>query len=169
MQAFWSGGLTGTSVDDLLHATGLSRSSMYQCLGNRDAMLELAVTRYVDQQIVAIERLFSGRTLEESLLMVFNDAALTNFDGRGCLVANGLNELHAGDDARIALIRAGFARLAMALRSAIARRAPLLADPEQRSVEVMVAVAGLRTLQRAGIAAPTLLATARRYATMLAA
>ncbi len=169
MQAFWSGGLVATSVDDLLQATGLSRSSMYQCIGNRDALLELAVARYVDQQIVAIDRLFEGRTLSDALHVLFSDAALGNFGGRGCLVANGVNELHCGDAARLDVVRAGFARLAGALRAAIARAAPVAGDAAQRSVEVMVAVAGLRTLQRAGLPPAKLRAAARHYAAMLGA
>ena len=39
MQAFWSGGLATTSVDELLQATGLARSSLYNSFGNRDGML----------------------------------------------------------------------------------------------------------------------------------
>ncbi|MBU6257475.1 MAG: TetR/AcrR family transcriptional regulator, partial [Burkholderiales bacterium] len=139
MQAFWTGGLALTSVDELLQATGLSRSSMYQCIGNRDALLERAVARYVDEQISAIERAFAGRSLARAYARVLDDAALDNFDGRGCLLANGINELHAGDADRIAVVQAGFARLAEALRAAIARAAPRRRDAAQRSVELMVA------------------------------
>lgn len=168
MQAFWGAGLVATSVDDLLQATGLSRSSMYQCIGNRDTLLELAVERYVEQQVVAIERLFSRRPIGPALEKLLVDAALDNFDGRGCLLTNGVNELHACDAARIAVVRAGMARLAQALCQAIARACPRCADPEQRCVECMVAISGLRTLQRAGIAPAKLRSAALSFAAGIA-
>ncbi|MDE2456208.1 MAG: TetR/AcrR family transcriptional regulator, partial [Burkholderiales bacterium] len=140
MQAFWSGGLASTSVGELLQATGLSRSSMYQCIGNRDTLLELAVTRYVDEQVAAIERAFAGQPLDQAFARILDDAALDNFAGRGCLLANGVNELHARDADRLAGVQAGFARIAEALRAAIARAAPRRGDPAQRCVELMAAI-----------------------------
>lgn len=169
MQAFWGQGLATTSVDALLQATGLARSSMYQCLGNRDAVLDMAVRRYVDLQVEAIGRLFAGDSLAASLEAVLEDAALHNFDGRGCLLTNGVHELHGGDASCMAVVREGLARIAEALRQAIARVAPPGTDAAQRSVEVMVAIAGLRALQRGGLPETRLRAAARRYAAWLAA
>lgn len=169
MQAFWAGGLATTSVDALLQATGLSRSSMYQCIGNRDALLELAVARYVEAQVASIDQHFAGRSLPEAIGAWLEDAALRNFDGRGCLLANGIHELHGADAARIAVVRAGLARVAEALRGAIEGVAPAGTDAAQRSLEVMVAVSGLRAMQRAGMPEARLRAAARHFAGALAA
>ncbi len=168
LQAFWSGGLVATSVDDLLRATGLSRSSMYQCVGNRDTLIELAVARYVEQQTAAMERSFATLPFKKALETILIDAALNNFNGRGCLLANGLNELHRGDAMGIAVVRAGVVRLAESLRAAIAHACPRCGDAAQRCIEVMAAIAGLRTLQRAGIDERMLRVAARKFAVVLA-
>lgn len=167
MHAFWSGGLVATSVDDLLRSTGLSRSSMYQCIGNRDTLIELAVGRYVDQLIAAIDRLFAAMPFPRALETLLTDAALDNFGGRGCLLANGLTELHAAEAAGIKVVRTGMSRLCEALGRVIASGCPRCTDPAQRCVEVMVAIVGLRTLQRAGTRQTLLRGAARRFASEL--
>lgn len=167
MHAFWSGGLVATSVDDLLRATGLSRSSMYQYIGNRDTLIKLAVERYVDQRIAAIDRLFAATPFAGALETLLADAALDDFDGRGCLLANGLTELHAGGAAGLKVVQAGMSRLAETLCRVIARGCPTCTDPAQRCVEVMVAIVGLRALQRAGTQQTMLRAAARRFASGL--
>ncbi len=52
METFWSRGYEGTSVDDLVGATGLSRSSIYQAFGNKRELLDAALGHYV-QTVVA--------------------------------------------------------------------------------------------------------------------
>ena len=150
MQAFWSGGLVATSVDDLLKASGLARSSFYASFSNRDGMVCAAVERYVDLQISAITRLFARHGFADALRRLLLDAAVDNFDGRGCLLVNAVNELHAADAAGAALVRAAFARLAAALQRAIADAAPQRDDSVQLGAMLMATIAGLRTLQRAG-------------------
>jgi TetR/AcrR family transcriptional repressor of nem operon len=150
MQAFWSGGLVATSVDDLLQASGLARSSFYASFGNRDGMVCAAVERYVDLQIAAVTRLFARHGLADALHRLLLDAAIDNFDGRGCLLVNAVNELHASDAAGSEAVRAAFARLAAVLQRAIADAAPQRDDSAQLAAMLMAAIAGLRTLQRAG-------------------
>ena len=151
MQAFWIGGVTGTSVDDLLQATGLSRSSLYNSFGNREGLMQAAVERYASQQAAAIQRLFKGKSLEEALNALFMDAATSNNDGRGCLLVNAVGELHAPWPEGTAAVRDAFARVAAALESSIRLSAPERDDSAQLCVAAMAAIAGLRTLQRADL------------------
>ncbi|WP_155803658.1 TetR/AcrR family transcriptional regulator [Bordetella sp. FB-8] len=58
MHAFWMGGVIETSVDDLLQATGLSRSSLYNSFGNREGLLQVAVERYAHEQAANNHKLF---------------------------------------------------------------------------------------------------------------
>ncbi|MDE2501679.1 MAG: TetR/AcrR family transcriptional regulator, partial [Burkholderiales bacterium] len=146
MQAFWAGGVVATSVDDLLQASGLSRSSLYGSYGNRDGLLAAAVERYVDVQIAAIAALFARHGDADGLRRMLADAAVDNFDGRGCLLVNAINELHEGhasDAAGARVVRAAFARLAAALQRAIADAAPQRDDSAQRGAALMAAIAGL--------------------------
>lgn len=169
LQAFWDGGLASTSVDDLLNATGLSRSSMYQCVGNRDAWLRLAVDRYVEGQVAMIQRVFARGSLADALRRLFRSAATDNYGGRGCLLGNGVNALRADQAANLDVVRQGYARLAAQFAASVRQRAPELADADVvgRCVEIMVAIAGLRTMQRAGVPKARLVAAADRYARML--
>ena len=39
MRAFWAGGYAATSVQDLEHATGLGRGSLYNAFGDKEQLL----------------------------------------------------------------------------------------------------------------------------------
>ncbi len=168
MQAFWSGGVTGTSVDELLEATRLSRSSLYNSFGNREGLLQLAVERYALEQAAAIRKLFENKSLHEALTALFLDAATGNNDGRGCLLVNAVAELHAplaeGADA----VREAFANLAAAFEQAIRQAAPQRDDSAALCVAAMAAIAGLRTMQRAALPLNLRRQAAQRLAAALA-
>ncbi len=150
MQAFWIGGVGGTSVDDLLQATGLSRSSLYNSFGNREGLMQAATERYAQQQSAAIQRLFEGRSLEQALTALLMEAATTNCDGRGCLLVNAVAELREQTCGQgIDAVREALAQVAQTLESAIRSAAPQRSDCAQLGVATMAAIAGLRTLQRA--------------------
>ncbi len=168
LQAFWAGGLVATSVDDLLQASGLARSSFYGSFGSREGMVCAAVERYVDVQIAAIARLFAQHGFKDALRRLLVDAAVDNFDGRGCLLVNAVNELHAADAAGAEVVRTAFARLAAALQRALAEAAPQRDDSAQLAAMLMAAIAGLRTLQRAGTPLALRRAAATRFADALA-
>ncbi|MDE2256124.1 MAG: TetR/AcrR family transcriptional regulator [Betaproteobacteria bacterium] len=151
MQAFWIGGVTGTSVDDLLQATGLSRSSLYNSFGNREGLMQAAVERYAYEQAAAIQRLFENKSLDQALAALFMDAATKNYDGRGCLLVNAVGELHASQAQGVDAVQEAFARVAAALEGAIRNAAPQRNDSAQLCAAAMAAIAGLRTLQRADV------------------
>lgn len=46
MRVFWRRGFDGTSIDDLVRATGLKRGSLYNAFGDKEAMFEQAIARY---------------------------------------------------------------------------------------------------------------------------
>ena len=149
MQAFWIGGVGSTSVDDLLQATGLSRSSLYNSFGNREGLVQAATERYAQQQSAAIQRLFQGRSLEQALSALLMEAATTNYDGRGCLLVNAVAELHGTCGQGLDAVREALARVAATLEAAMRSAAPQRDDCAQLCVATMAAIAGLRTLQRA--------------------
>lgn len=162
--AFWQGGLHATSIDDLLKVTGLARSSLYNSFGSKDAFVRLAIDRYVDGQVAQLERSFKGRRLDRALEAIFLDIARDNHGGKGCLLINGVNELHDPDADALATLHAGFARVARRLTELVRASAPDTVDPSLTSAEIIAAIAGLRTLQRTGLPAATVRETARRLA-----
>ena len=112
VNVFWRGGLGTTSIDDLLCATGLSRSSLYNAFGSKDQILGRIIHRYADMQLHALELAFRQGTLRQSLTRLFDDIALDNNDGKGCLLVKGINELHYPEADALDAIRAGFSRIA---------------------------------------------------------
>ena len=51
MQLFWRKGYENTSLPDLLDAMQLSKSSLYQAFGSKQALFERCMTRYGDFMI----------------------------------------------------------------------------------------------------------------------
>ncbi len=48
LQVFWTKGFEGTSLDDLVAATGVKKQSLYNTFGNKDAMFDAALGKYLD-------------------------------------------------------------------------------------------------------------------------
>ena len=55
MHAFWQRGYDGTSLRDLLEATGLSKSSFYEIFASKQNALEQALERYCDTVVAEME------------------------------------------------------------------------------------------------------------------
>ena len=101
MRLFWSRGYEGTSINDLVDATGINRGSIYASFdGKRDIFLA-ALARYDDlyraRFLTALER---RCTPKEAIVAAFRSAAGHDADGAlpaGCLVVNSAVELSPHD------------------------------------------------------------------------
>jgi TetR/AcrR family transcriptional regulator, transcriptional repressor for nem operon len=92
-QLFWRRGVAATGIQDVVAATGLSRSSLYNAFGGKDELYVAAVRRYLDHRSRPMfDRLASdGRGLPG--VAAFFDRLLRlryagEFAGWGCLVSN---------------------------------------------------------------------------------
>ena len=63
MLLFWERGYEGTSMADLTQAMGLNPSSIYAAFGDKHALFELAVKRYMEMRAQ-----YAGKALEEPTL-----------------------------------------------------------------------------------------------------
>lgn len=54
MEVFWARGYHGTSLPDLLAATGLSRSSLYATFGDQHGLLLQALDRYIAEALARL-------------------------------------------------------------------------------------------------------------------
>ena len=169
VDVFWQGGLGTTSIDDLLRATGLSRSSLYNAFGSKDEMLCRIIQRYVDMQIHTLEQAFQEETLRRSLTRLFDVIALDNNGGKGCLLVNGINELHGPETDVLATIRAGFSRIADKLSELVSATDSSVHDgsPEVVSMQILTTIIGLRVLQRSGLPLELVREAGRRFAVSL--
>jgi AcrR family transcriptional regulator len=108
--AFWDGGYTGTSLEELSEATGMNRPSLYGAFGDKRALYLQIMERYREMGRTAMkEELSYELPLAESLRRVFRRAITIYLAGehgpRGCFLVN----TAATEAVRDSDIRAAFA------------------------------------------------------------
>jgi len=129
MDRFWRSGYSGTSLDDLCVATGLSRSSLYAAFGDKHALYLKALDLYWRLAMSAMREALADprRGIGEALMRTYDGQLSLYFseDGlpRGCFavgnatteavddpeigksLAEGLQSLDAGFEARLRMAR----------------------------------------------------------------
>lgn len=73
MLLFWERGYEGASMADLTQAMGLNPSSIYAAFGDKHALFQHAVKRYMEKQAI-----YAGKALEEPTLEKFIRALFSN-------------------------------------------------------------------------------------------
>ncbi len=157
---FWERGYAGTSVDDVVRATGVSRSSLYAAFPDKSALFLAALEHYLDTVTRAkLERLSQGGraalAIERFLLDVADERPTANAPAHGCLLTNTAVEIGAREEEIAALMRKAFARLERALADRLdeARQQGDLAaetDTKQFARQLVALVQGLRVMTRLG-------------------
>ena len=122
---FWDKGFEATSVADLEEATGLRRSSLYHCFGNKRGLFDAAVSDYLAAVVrprLAVLR--SGAADSSALVEYFDTLRTAVQDGgessRGCLLVNCAAGLAAHDTSACAVVDGYRSELTGALRDALA-------------------------------------------------
>lgn len=94
---FWKQGYNGTSMDELVKATGLSRSSIYDTFGDKHGLYLRALKAYMDQQYGhMIEKIPSTLTPRKKIEWLFKNVIATALDDRqrkGCFIVNTTTEM----------------------------------------------------------------------------
>ncbi|WP_434986555.1 TetR/AcrR family transcriptional regulator [Vreelandella zhaodongensis] len=97
MHAFWRSGYHHTSLRDLLDAMQLSRSSLYQAYGNKEALFLLALYRYREQLLNKLSAMLAQDTSAwsfiENLLEHTAKQAQSEQATLGCFIFNSATEL----------------------------------------------------------------------------
>lgn len=124
MQVFWQLGYSATSIQDLVDATGLSRSSLYNAFENKHGLYAQALRRYHEltaRNITLLQEPGPVKELVRRLLMRIVNDELDGSAQRGCLAANAALELAGPDDSITELLAGNFLRLEKALEQALLR------------------------------------------------
>lgn len=170
MQVFWRRGCEGTSLQDLLRATRLSKSSLYQTFGNKHALFERCMQRYrltmVAEMREMLSRSTSGRAFIESMLLGVAKETTGANARRGCLVMNTATEFAQSDPDVADLVRQGRRAFVEVFEAALlqARREGDLradADVDVLARYLVSSLAGLKTMVKAGADAAEVTAIAR--------
>lgn len=125
MHLFWSQGYEATSLNDLLNAMGLSKSSLYQGFGGKKELFARCINRYCDtyagRLLDRLNTAESGRRfIEEALLMAANDTRSPDMR-RGCLLVNTASEFAQKDPAIAQHVATGLGRFRGVFFAAVKR------------------------------------------------
>jgi TetR/AcrR family transcriptional repressor of nem operon len=158
VQLFWEKGFEATSMADIVEASGLNKSSLYNTFGSKDLLFHEALNRYVDNRTLALVSVLSDGTEGLADIHRLFDIVwlemVSSDDHRGCLAVNSSTELGRRDDGVVAVGQ----RFRSAMRAALAdafARAALLGEIKPELVDsyanIMVSMMlGLAVLVRSG-------------------
>jgi AcrR family transcriptional regulator len=174
---FWLTGYAGTSMDDILMATGLGKGSIYGAFGDKHQLFLRVFDDYCTAVTEAVRRALAGpddgafRRLRAHVLAVA-DATASDACLRGCLLAKGTAELAAQDPAVAARARQTFAAIEELIASCIAgaQRAGDIApgaDPARLAGLLLAVLRGIEALGKGGSGPASLRAIAETAVAVL--
>ncbi len=160
MNTFWTNGYHGTSLPNLLAATGLSRGSLYSAFGDKRGLFQLSLDRYVEDALARFDDELNSQEGAVSGLRAcvagYIDRTTGEAGRRGCLVVATAMELASQDpDVEKKLgrfFRSAEARLTRAFEQVRAEGA--LADgvePASAAKLLLGMVEGIRVIAKTGI------------------
>lgn len=165
MELFWCRGYEATSLQELLTAMDISKSSLYQAFGSKHELFERCLKvfreRQVGQMTSALEQAPSGKTFLRNMLMAAARDAATNEFPKGCLIMNTATEF-SGRDAIVAdLVGEGARQFVGVFQSAIERAQSNGEISASKNAEVLAryvvsTISGLKTMAKAGLPAATI-------------
>ena len=160
MEQFWAQGYEATSMHSLLAATRLSRSSLYQAFGGKQALFERCLEHYVAERLRAMRRALessvTGRDfIRDALQHTAEDARSGR--PRGCLVMNSAAEFGRGRGRLSAKVNASIEAFAALFAEAVRRGQAdgsirSTRDPALLGRYLVTVMAGLRTLVKGSAA-----------------
>ena len=126
LETFWKGGLAGTSLDEIVAATGMNRPSLYAAFGDKRALYMKALARYQAASAGALRGELAAETsLAEALTRIFERAIALycggDGPGRGCFsVSTATTEAIEDPDIR-KMVADGTRRLDQAFEARVRR------------------------------------------------
>lgn len=158
MDLFWLKGYHGTSMQDLVDAMGISRSSMYDTFGDKHAIFLAAFQHYKRSRQQSLDNLSSNNSGITTTLASFFNSLLRDIvsdeEKKGCFIVNTSTELAWQDDAVRAIIQENYndfeAQFLPVFQMAIAA-GELRPDKEPKEMTrfLYVNMVGLRAVSRA--------------------
>jgi TetR/AcrR family transcriptional repressor of nem operon len=165
MQVFWTKGYEHTSMQDLLGAMDLSKSSLYQAFGSKQGLFRRCIARYADQLTAHLRQALAEAPSGHAFIETFLYSVLQDVEGdrarRGCLVMNTASELAQSEPPIAEDVAVSIARFRRALRAAV-ERAQREGDIDPRRDAATLAaflvstMSGLKVQAKAGADADTL-------------
>jgi len=158
MRVFWSKGYEAASLNDILSATGLSKSSLYATFGDKRQLFLAAFEAYRRQRLQRLESaLNDGQPARQSIEKFFRQGvarAEAPEHAYGCMTANEAVELAPHDLDIQQLVMEDFQAVEQAFTRAIQRGqadGSIARDKEPRQLArfLVVSLQGLQVMARA--------------------
>jgi TetR/AcrR family transcriptional repressor of nem operon len=155
MERFWKHGYVATSVRDLGEAMGLGAASLYNAFGDKRALFERCLDRYLDAnmraRIARLEATLPPRQAIEALLGEIVERSM--HDRLGCMLVNSALEVAPHDAAIAEVVAARLSELeAFFRRCVVAGQRDGSIDTERDASDLarllLTTVIGLRVLAR---------------------
>jgi len=157
MRAFWRHGYAGTSVQDLVEATGVNRASLYASFGDKERVFLAALDHYVARVSAGwLDALRSADSVKDGMRRYFDRLiafSLGEGRGLGCLITNATVELAPHDAQAAASLRTHLGRAEETFFEAVRRgqaSGEIAPDKDARALArfFLGTVQGLRVLMR---------------------
>lgn len=166
-QVFWARGYRATTPRDLLEATGLSRSSLYNTFGSKEGLFLRSLQAYVCGQAGFMGAELGGRSLRGALEWMYDQIITMSRPiadggaGMSCMMATAAIEADPGDDQVLAGVQAGRVAMTAMFQRRLERareEGELSADKDPATLAPFLfnTNMGLVVLARAGTPAETL-------------
>ncbi len=88
---FWIKGYNGTSMQDLVDASGLNRSSIYNSFGSKMELYKLVLKKYQHENKTALDQICSNKNGLASIQSLFDgtiDYMINDKESKGCMFIN---------------------------------------------------------------------------------
>ena len=146
---FWTSGFEGSSLSNLVSATGVHKASLYAAFGTKQDIFCKALLNYEQIHIRACVDMMAklgGRKALEALLMVPVEA-VRNGDRRGCFLCNSSSDYESLDKEAAAIVDRGQDMMLRAIGKALKEAEIAHVQP----AEVLAVYFGQRVLSRSGM------------------
>jgi TetR/AcrR family transcriptional repressor of nem operon len=158
MQQFWRVGYEATSLQDLLKAMRLSKSSLYQTFGSKHELFLRSIDIYQRSSVDELQEKLNNSRNSKVFLKDFLESVIaesTSRNKKGCLLVNTINELAYRDKAVSKAVAIGLNNMAGVIRGAIELGKKEGAIDAIKNTDMLVNyfitnVCGLRTLVKSG-------------------
>lgn len=123
-ELFWEKGFNGTSMQDIVDATQLNRSSIYNSFGDKQKLFQQTLLFYQQHQQAGVLDGLEKLPAKEAIRKIFEavlEAIDMKINHRGCFLTNSTTELASQDDQTNKFLKSNLEGLTSLLQSILER------------------------------------------------
>jgi TetR/AcrR family transcriptional regulator, transcriptional repressor for nem operon len=174
MACFWTQGYYATSIEDLVHATGVSRHGLYADFADKRGLFVAAMRVYFEEIVTPAFARVESKTARINDIREYFETQITmaeqaGLPGPGCMVANTMVEVGPHDTQFAELVSSHLGRLTRGFKNALSnerlhRDSSATRDIDQLASFLTISTQGLWSVSRTAKQASVLRAYAKDLA-----